>query len=347
MSSIFQDYFIGSLLLWRGTKENFRNLSSEPICGQSGGGNPVQIVLDGQQRLTAMNYAFHAPNMPPPNRSNRSVFSINVERFMDADYENAFRQDWGGRWCERILTDKSLQFGEHCFPLAIVGKGGFEIYEWAKGYEKYWLDRVEQDDRAQSYAEEGIKFVEQVRELIEQYQISYVELDRDLSIDKLCDIFTQINSRGVRLDAFDLLNALLKPKDIQPKLLYRQDSDKLSFADAERMNLYVLQVMSILLQEYCSPKYLYYLIPGTRRTFRNVDGSMRDEVLIRLDRLLRPRHFERQRLLGFQDGLGQPCVAAADAGDRLVLGKVVKAGRAFGAATLGAPFGFDHWVISP
>ena len=60
MSSIFQDYFIGSLLLWRGTKESFGSLSSEPIRGHMAGGNPVQIVLDGQQRLTAMNYAFHA-----------------------------------------------------------------------------------------------------------------------------------------------------------------------------------------------------------------------------------------------------------------------------------------------
>ena len=137
-----------------------------------------------------------------------------------------------------------------------------------------------QDDSAQTYAEEGIKFVEQVRELIEQYQISYVELDRDLPIDKVCDIFTKINSRGVRLDAFDLLNALLKPKGIQLKLLYRQDAGRLSFADAERMNLYVLQVMSMLVQEYCSPRYLYYLIPGAHRTFRNADGSMRDEVLI-------------------------------------------------------------------
>jgi hypothetical protein len=38
--------------------------------------------------------------------------------------------------------------------------------------------------------------------------------------------------------------------------------------------------MSMLVQEYCSPRYLYYLIPETHRTFRNVDGSMRDEVLI-------------------------------------------------------------------
>ena len=280
MASIFQDYFIGSLLLWRGTKENFSNLSCEPIYGHSGEGNPVQIVLDGQQRLTAMNYAFHAPQMPPPSRSNRFVFSIDVERFMAGDFENAFRQDWGENWCERILTDSDLQYGNHWFPLAIIGKGGFEIFKWAEGYKEYWSKREGEDELASAHAENGIKFIEQVRELIEQYQISYVELDRDLPIDKVCDIFTQINSKGVRLDAFDLLNALLKPKDIQLKHLYREVPDRLSFAEAERMNIYVLQVMSILVQEYCSPKYLYYLVPGVARTFRDADGKRRDEVLV-------------------------------------------------------------------
>ena len=31
------------------------------------------------------------------------------------------------------------------------------------------------------------------------------------------------------------------------------------------MNVYILQVMSILRQGYCSPKYLYYLLPAKRR----------------------------------------------------------------------------------
>ena len=33
MRSIFLDYYIGSLLLWRGTDENFAHLACEPIYG--------------------------------------------------------------------------------------------------------------------------------------------------------------------------------------------------------------------------------------------------------------------------------------------------------------------------
>ncbi|MCG2691183.1 DUF262 domain-containing protein, partial [Candidatus Parcubacteria bacterium] len=90
--------------------------------------------------------------------------------------------------------------------------------------------------------------------------IVYIELDKDLAVDKVCDIFTQINSRGIRLDVFDLINALLKPKGLQLKHMWRDASTRLNFVDTEKMNVYILQVMSILSQSYCSPKYLYYLV---------------------------------------------------------------------------------------
>ena len=55
MSSIFRDYYISSLLLWKGKGENFEALACEPIYAFNGdNGNPEYIVLDGQQRLTAM-----------------------------------------------------------------------------------------------------------------------------------------------------------------------------------------------------------------------------------------------------------------------------------------------------
>jgi len=54
----------------------------------------------------------------------------------------------------------------------------------------------------------------------------------------------------------------------------------LSFVDTEKMNVYVLQVMSILRQAYCSPKYLYFLLPGHEKQVRDPDGTRRKEVLI-------------------------------------------------------------------
>jgi len=40
MRSIFRDYYIGCLLLWRGTEGNFENLACEPLYGHQGPQRP-------------------------------------------------------------------------------------------------------------------------------------------------------------------------------------------------------------------------------------------------------------------------------------------------------------------
>jgi hypothetical protein len=288
MRSIFLDYFIGSLLLWKGKKENFEALACEPVYGYNGNGIPEHIVLDGQQRLTAAYYAFLAPDAPAPSRANRYLYYIHVDSFMDEAYDKAFDYDWT-RWILNLLEDKKAQYQNHIFPLSVIGKGGWELPNWVQGYEQYWRDRATEAkdagdgpgaETARRHTENAVGFGEHLKGITEQYQIAYIELDRDLELDKVCDIFTQINSRGIRLDVFDLINALLKPKGLQLKHLWREAARRLEFVDTERMNVYILQVMSILKQAYCSPKYLYFLLPGQEKSVREPDGSLRKEVLV-------------------------------------------------------------------
>jgi hypothetical protein len=289
MRSIFLDYYIGSLLLWKGKEGNFEALSCEPIYGFSGNGNPEYIVLDGQQRLTAIYYAFVAPDVSLPNRASRAFYFIKIDKLMSEDYDEAFNYDYLTRRWSKVLRDRQVQFEEHLFPLFVVGAGRFDLPNWLQGYQKYWQDKASnavqvgqneiarKAERHAAYAEE---FGERLEGIIEQYQISYIELDKDIEIDKVCDIFTQINSRGVRLDAFDLINALLKPKGLQLKHMWRKASPRLEFVDTPKMDVYILQVMSILRQGYCSPRYLYFLLPGEQKPIRDPDGTRRKEILI-------------------------------------------------------------------
>lgn len=288
LRSIFLDYYIGSLLLWKGKPENFGALACEHLYGFDGPGAPEHIVLDGQQRLTAMYYAFFAPNVPAPSRQNRFLFFIRVDLFMEEAYDEAFQYDWNRRGVN-LLADRTAQFENHMFPLSVVGQGGWALPNWVQDYEKYWQTIANEAAQtgadgqarlAERNAENAKAFGELIRSITEQYQIAYIELDRDLELDKVCDIFTQINSRGIRLDVFDLINALLKPKGLQLKHLWRESAPKLDFVETERMNVYILQVMSILRQSYCSPKYLYYLLPGQERKVREPDGSLRNEILV-------------------------------------------------------------------
>ena len=286
--SIFLDYYIGSLLLWKGKPENFDALGCEPLYGFQGSGEPIHIVLDGQQRLTAMHYVFLAPNMRLPNRSNRYLYFIRVDRFMEESYDEASEYEWTSSGVN-LLADQDAQFENHIFPVSIIGQEGWALPNWVQDYAKYWKAkedeaRNEKNEASIKSAEQNVRnanaFGEHLRAITQQYQVAYIELDRDLEIDKVCDIFTQINSRGIRLDVFDLVNALLKPKGLQLKQLWREAKQRLEFVETERMNVYLLQVMSILRQGYCSPKYLYYLLSGQVKTVRDRDGSFRKEVLV-------------------------------------------------------------------
>jgi len=299
MRSIFLDYYIGSLLLWKGKKENFEALSCEIVYGFNDTtgeyswdyhiGNPEYIVLDGQQRLTALYYAFVAPNVPLPHRSNRAVYFVHVDKFMDEHFDEAFEYDWLSRRFSKILDDREVQFEQHIFPLSIIGAGGWELANWVQGYENFWeiikneadtRGDVEESEKAERHRKNAKDFGSHLKGITEEYQISHIELDKDLAVDKVCDIFTQINSRGIRLDVFDLINALIKPKGLQLKHMWREASSRLEFVDSNKMNVYILQVMSILLQSYCSPKYLYYLLPGQEKQVREEGGELRKEILI-------------------------------------------------------------------
>lgn len=287
MRSIFLDYYIGSLLLWRGSPKSYEDLSCEPLYGHDGSGRAEYIVLDGQQRLTALHYAFLAPNIPLPRRKKRAYYYIRVDHFMAERHDEAFEYDWDWGDGPKILGDVEAQYKDHIFPFSLVGAGGWALPNWVQGYQKYWsgiaADAVAGSDEANvatTNARNAEAFGEHVKGVTQQFQISYVELDRELEIEKICDIFTQINSRGVRLDIFDLMNALLKPKGLQLKQHWRDARKRLDFVDTPKMNVYVLQVMSILRQAYCSPKYLYFLLPGTQRPIRDPDGTLHKQALI-------------------------------------------------------------------
>lgn len=191
MRSIFLDYFIGSLLLWKGKKDNFESLACAAIYGFQGQGAPEHIVLDGQQRLTAMYYAFLAPNVPAPRRANRFLYFIRVDRFMEA-YDEAFEYDWT-RIGANTLDTELVQYETHRFPLAVVGRGDRAIVRWSQGYEEYWQRReavaLKEGDEsgaevARRHTENALLFDKHLEGITQQFQISYIELDQELELDK-------------------------------------------------------------------------------------------------------------------------------------------------------------------
>jgi hypothetical protein len=300
IASIFMDYYIGTLLLWKASDENVKVLSCEGIKGYKGKLKPEHIVLDGQQRLTAMYFAFFNPNEPYPKRKSRCFFFMDIVALVDENYEDAFYYEWETKYYKEFLETPEMQFEQNTLPLGIIGKGTWEIMDWIKDYKSYWDGQLEKlvnvvtteltTQELTAHEERLAKVIRYIelpnqlktilQELLNDYNLSYIELDREISVAKVCDIFTNINSKGVPLNIFDLLNAILRPYDIYLKDMWRSVADDLDYTDQDKMKIYVFQVMSILEQTYCSSKYLYYLVPEAVKTIKE-GGSKKQIVLIK------------------------------------------------------------------
>jgi hypothetical protein len=293
IKSIFLDYYIGTLLLWKGSEKNYGILSCENIYAFKGSPDPQHIVLDGQQRLTAIYYAFFQPNIAFPRRAKPMAYFLDIQVFLDEDENNgeAFWYDSLTKKNIELLENPDLQYKQHIFPLGLMQEGSWGVTDWIKGYRDYWIAQGEKvsesDEDTQKrkilygqHVKNASVLKETIEDLFDQYYVSFIELDREINIVKVCEIFTQVNSKGVRLDIFDLLNAILRPKEIYLKNLWNDSQESLNYIEPKKMKIYVLQVMSILEQAYCSAKYLYYLVPGAIKTIKKQDGSKEQIELV-------------------------------------------------------------------
>jgi hypothetical protein len=277
IKSIFEDYYIGTLLLWRSSKENTDYLSCEPIYGAPNKKDFDHIVLDGQQRLSALYYAFFAPDKNFPRRKSKFYYYVKIDKLLSENYDEAFYYDISSKNADEIFSTKEKQFELKIFPLKLFSSSGFGIPKWIEEYKQYW------DKKESNTAEaEKEKLMDIMGALLTEYEISYIELDKQISVEKVCDIFQKINSTGLDLNIFDLMNALLRPKDI----FLRKSWDEVAngfdgkIPSSDKVKIYVLQVISILEQNYCAPKFLYYLIPGAIKQEKNQAGKIEKKVLI-------------------------------------------------------------------
>lgn len=277
IKSIFEDYYIGTLLLWKASRDSVDYLSCKAIHGAKDGTKFDHIVLDGQQRLSALYYALFSPAINFPKRKSRYYYVINIEAFLNANYDEAFDYLISSKKIDKLMADEKLQYRQKIFPMNLFGKSMTKWLKWLESYEKYWSGNG--NDKI---GEEREKLENLFESTLNEYYISYIELDRDIEVEKVCDIFQRINSTGLDLNIFDLMNALLRPKEVILKTLWEKKKSLFlnQLPDPDKGKIYALQTMSILTQSYCAPKFLYYLIPNAVKKIKKESGGLEKIVLI-------------------------------------------------------------------
>lgn len=210
LASISLSYPIGALMMLQTGNENVR-FGPRPIDGVENPeiSYPDFLVLDGQQRLTALFQALHSekPTKTKDVRDNeiKRWYYIDIKQAMisNNDREDAIislPEDKKNRnFRNEVIKDYSTPEKEYeagLFPLNKV----FNSSDWRRGFYKYF-------DYDQDKSKLWDDFEEDVIKRFEQYQIPVIQLAKETPKEAVCQVFEKVNTGGVLLNVFELLTA--------------------------------------------------------------------------------------------------------------------------------------------
>lgn len=205
---------------------------------------PQFLMLDGQQRLTSLYQALYGKG------EHRYYFSFRKLLFLKKSLEDAF-------FFERVKDQKAPyqtiepQVIWGVLPLEVIF-GGKGFYEWL--YERFakQLNIMRIAGKAPDYDLGDDRTVEEIAKLyrsyiepLERYEFPVVTLARETSLEAVCTIFETLNSTGVKLSVFDLLNARFFYLGLNLRNLWLQALENARYF--KRFDIdpyYVLQVIS-------------------------------------------------------------------------------------------------------
>lgn len=224
--SILQGHYIGSFLFLSVDKDNipFAYRLLEGINNHHiGGYKPEYMILDGQQRLTSLNYAFSAPNIPLRGTKYPYRFFLQLDKVVEEDWENAILSERANNG-EKFL-ETQYQYANRILPLTAIEHE--EWNRWFNGYER-WLMETNKDFYLTEYFN---NLRPKWQAIISQVQSFFVPVlvipkisgsDNQSSLAEICAIFEKINSMGVRLSVYDLLTARLYKYEIDLHKLWQE-----------------------------------------------------------------------------------------------------------------------------
>ncbi len=213
IASIAKGFPVGALLtLENGGEVRFkpRLLSGVPQVDIT----PVELLLDGQQRITSL---YQAAYSLAPVRT-KTPKGAEIDRYYYLDIKLALsdsssiddailgipadrivRENFG-RDIKLDLSTRAHEFEHDLFPLNQVFNSGGR--DWFYDWRDYWRSA------GRDVSELERDFVRNVLDKIERYKMPTIRLDRGNSREAICLVFEKVNVGGKKLDAFELVTAI-------------------------------------------------------------------------------------------------------------------------------------------
>jgi hypothetical protein len=220
IASLSRAFPIGALMTLETRPGSGTMFARRPIQGAlSSAANvePVQLLLDGQQRMTSLFQACLrrevVETLTPKNKVVRRWFYIDINKALQAaaDRDDAIyaipedrrvKEDFD-RTIVLDLSSVEKEYQSLQFPLNRV----FDWDEWQDGFGDYWIEKKQTEKR-----ELFKRFKNEVLMNFKHYQVPVIKLGSQTTHEAVCLVFEKVNTGGKPLDAFELLTAMYAAK---------------------------------------------------------------------------------------------------------------------------------------
>lgn len=250
--SIMKGYFIGSFLFLDADRDNnpfgIRTLAGIDVNENDLTNRLDLLVLDGQQRLTAINYAITAPNIPVKWAKYPYRFFLDLGKLLNGDDDKLIFSERADL-CERYDI-RDVQFREWILPFT-------ELMKWEQWKESYqdWLYETDRNEYEIYKNERRDTWNNTIKTFVD-FQVPTLEIpkirddDHD-GIAEVCAIFEKLNSTGVTLSVYDLLTARLYKYGIYLHKLWEEAVNghtllkEFSGGESDSYGIFILRVIAL------------------------------------------------------------------------------------------------------
>jgi hypothetical protein len=201
--SVSKNYPAGSLLFLRHGESAESRLETRLVEGvERVPGhmvNPVYIVLDGQQRLTALYQALYGKG---PYRYVVSLRELKRTGLLENSIKYLRNEEFG---------DQQDQFLDLNFPLSMLAGGQLDhVFDWLNQLSEFLEP---EDEKRRKLTRQWLtdNLWKHIVETLFKYKFPVVELPSQIDLGDVCDIFEVLNKTGLKLTIFELLTARFWP----------------------------------------------------------------------------------------------------------------------------------------
>ena len=239
IASVSQAFPIGMImeLEMGGRDTQFGSRYFDGVNPESDLADPEFLVLDGQQRLTALYQSLMVGTAvfkrnAKGTEDRRLCYYLDMQKCLKPEiereeavlsYEENREEPRQLEMFPRSTVDFSLvhnQYAHAMFPVHRI----FDSDDWGDAYKAYWRDREDPSSMGQLFN----KFNSQVIKHFEQYTVPILILEKETSREEVCRVFERVNNRGLTLTVFELLTSIFAVSGFQLREDWNRRKERLA-----------------------------------------------------------------------------------------------------------------------